>query len=320
MTEEKTPTARNPFQEVCIFLSKPGNDLAIADLIKRSGFTVYAFVSLARMGQHLAANPLTAAAFVQGNLDQLEPQVREHYHGPVFALADDRESLLATLEEQLAEIHRNQLRVADPKVIRVLKTIDAFCQGTQKTLLLLGPDEALDRAAEFLRLFYPLPLQEVTETLPTASPTSGAFLTRDLFSRDLAWQQLWNLRFGQSDCPHVVLEAKTTDELDGLYIRSKLDEMLFERLSFRQMNVDPLAGFSVEELAVQPLQKNDPRFIFDGEMDTTAHASTGPSQSGRSKGATRRADGAPAAPGAAASDGSTTPAKGGLFGKLFGKR
>ena len=88
MSEPISDPVRNPFQEVAIFLSQQGNDLAVADLIKRFGFTVYAFVSLRRLCLHLEANPLTAAAFVQGDLAALEPEIRGSYHGPLFALQD----------------------------------------------------------------------------------------------------------------------------------------------------------------------------------------------------------------------------------------
>lgn len=270
ITNMSTPaTAHNPFQEVCLYLSRQGNDFALAELIKRFGFTVYAFVSLQRMCAHLEANPLTAAAFIQGNLSELEPQLRKTYHGPLYELAEEKESMLEELGANLREVHRNQMKVQDPKVLRVLKSFDAFTRGAQKTLLLLGNEESLDLAREFLALFLDAPLAEVSQELPEALPsgTGTIYMTRNLFSQPIEFQQNWNLLFGTGECPHIILETKSTDDLDLLYLNGKLDEMLYERLSFRQINVEVLSGHSLEELCVQPLHKQEPRLVFDSEGD-----------------------------------------------------
>ena len=269
MENASPQSTNNPFQEVCVYLSQSGNNLAIAELIKRFGFTVYAFVSLARMARHLEANPMTAAVFVQGSLDELGPRVRNSYHGPLYELSMEPDALLNTLGEHLREVHRNQMKVQDPKVLRVLKAVDAFTQGSQKTLLLLGSEGALQRAKEFVEIFLPSGLTAVGDDLPEEVPASGAFVTQDLFGRDLAWQQRWNVLFGTAELPHLILEPRDSDALDALYLKGSLDEMLYERLSFRQTNAEPLADYSVEELAVQPLQKSDPRLIFDAEGDVT---------------------------------------------------
>ncbi|MGF1450441.1 MAG: hypothetical protein ACFB21_00025 [Opitutales bacterium] len=267
--DNPAPTAgNNPFQEVCIYFSQQGNDLAVADLIKRFGFTVYAFLSLPRLQKHLEQNPLTAATFVQGSLETLEPRVRQSYHGPIYALPAEREAMLSVLGENLREVHRNQMKVQDPKVIRVLKALDAFTHGNQKTLLLLGPESALERALEFIRIFYPRGLREVGETLPEEVPEDGTYVTRNLFEKDLTWQQRWNVLYGTAEFPHLILQPGSMDELDALYLRGSVDEMLYERLSFRQTDVASLQDYSLEELAVQPLQKSDPRLIFDAEGDT----------------------------------------------------
>lgn len=281
-------TGGNPFQEVCIYLSQQGNDLAIAELIKRFGFTVYAFISLSRLRKHLEAHPLTAAVFLQGNLQELEPVIRQSYHGPLYELSPEREAMLETLGEHLREVHRNQMRVQDPRVIRVLKAIDAFTQGAQKTLLVLGSAESLQRAREFIAMFYPGTLSEIDDTLPEDIPAHGSFLTMNLFGRPLAWQQRWNFIFGTSELPHVILEGRTTDDLDGLYLRGEVDEMLYERLSFRQIDATQLANYSLEELAVQPLQKSDPRLIFDAEGEPAAASVVSTTrEEKRAKGGTR---------------------------------
>lgn len=296
MSDEPQTPQTNPFQEVCVYLSRQGNDLAMAALIKRFGFSVYAFVSMRKLLQHLNANPLTAAVFVQGNRDVLEAELRQQYHGPVYGLAEDPPRLLEKLGQDLREVHRNQLKVQDPKVLRILKTFDAFCRGAQRTLLLLGSEATLDVATEYLRLFLDAPLETVPADLPTDPPEPGktAYLTRGLFTQSIPWQQHWNMLYGDGECRHIIAEAMSVDDLDKAYLDGKLDEMVYERLSFRQINVEPLSGHPLEELCVQPLHKSDPRLVFDADADP------GP-------------DDAPEAPQ------EKEPKKGGTFFGLFGK-
>lgn len=302
MSDTDQAALSNPFQEVCIFLSQKGNDLAIAELIKRFGFSVFAFVSLDRMIAHLEKHPLTAAAFIQGPFDEPSVKVREKYHGPLYQLSGQRETMLETLGTQLREVHRNQMKIQDPKVLRILKTFDAFSRGAQKTLLLMGESSALELSLDYLRLFIDDNLIEIGDELPESIPAEGGvcFVSRNLFDHPVEWQQRWNIIFGDARSRHIILEEKSVDGLDELYLAGKLDEMLYERLSFRQTIVEPLKEFTFEELAVQPLQKNEPRLILDHEEEADqkpvviggrssrggSNTSEG-SSSGRSRGLTR---------------------------------
>jgi hypothetical protein len=274
MSETTQLHASNPFQEVCVYLSQQGNNLALAELIKRFGFTVYAFTSLGRMLKHLETQPLTAAVFVQGDLSELEPQVRVGgYHGPLYALEQDREQMLDTLGGHLREVHRNQMRIQDPKILRVLKAFEAFSDGRQKTLFLIGPEAALACSLEYLRLFVEVAFVEVGQSLPAPDdPSESAqqtcHVTRDLFSQSIDWQQRWNVRFGEASQRHLILETGDVAGLDARYLEGAVDELLYERLSFKQTDVSALADTSLEELAVQPLTKSEPRLYYDVEADS----------------------------------------------------
>lgn len=247
----------------------------MAELIKRFGFTVYAFLNLSRMLAHLRKNPLTAAAFLQGDLAALEPKVREAYQGPLYELTVEKESMMEALGANLREVHKNQLRVQDPKILRILKTFDAFSRGTQKTLLLMGEQKGLDLSLEYLKLFVDAEFIDIADGLPETTSADGnvCFITHNLFDRPIEFQQKWNVIFGEAKCRQIVLESKSIEALDEIYLDGKLDEMLYERLSFRQTVVDPLKDSSFEELAVQPLTKNEPRLVFDSDTDDVALAS-----------------------------------------------
>ncbi len=257
----------NPFQEIAVYLSQEGNDLRMADLIKRFGFTVYAFFTLERMLDHLKERPLTAAAFYQTDDPEIESKIRAHYQGPIYELDQNRDQLLDRLGGDLRLVHRNQMKVQDPKVLRILKTFDAFLSGGQKSLLLLGYKHAIDLSIEYLKLFAEGSSTEIISDLPESLPKgdSGWYLTRGLFSKPVEWQQRWNFIFGSSSVPHVIVEEMDTDGLDALYLDGKVDELLYERLSFKQCVIDHLGGHSLEELCVQQVHSTEPRLIVDHE-------------------------------------------------------
>ncbi|MDX2109499.1 MAG: hypothetical protein SFY80_04580 [Verrucomicrobiota bacterium] len=240
--------------------------LAAGQLAKGNGFTVYIFSNSSRMLTHLMVHPLTSGVFLQGGAAGAAAMLRDGYKGPILNLPDAKEAMLEMLGRELRQLYRNQLKIQDASVLRILRNLNSFINGKTTLLFATGSEQALHLAQDYVNLFSPKPGVSTLDMKETDELQEDDWLiTKNLFKLSVEAQQQWAMRFAEVDRPHLILEASRLDELDQRYDQGLLNEFLYEQLSLQARDVTALETHSFEELCVQPPEISEPRIILDQE-------------------------------------------------------
>lgn len=262
-----TSKTQNPFEEVCLFMADPSQALAAGQLAKSYGFSIYIFAKISKVMEHLAKHPLTAGVFYQSGDDLLAIRLRQEYKGPILELPVGKEEMLEVMGRELRQLYRNQLKIQDASIQRILRNLNSFVNGKVSLLFVTGSQKALSVALDYINLFaHRKGFNSGQVTDPDQVPSDGWLYTRDLFSLSPENQQLWALKFSESTIPHLILENTTLDMLDQKYEEGLLNEFLYEQLSLQARDITTLEKYTFEELCVQPPESSEPRMVVDHDQ------------------------------------------------------
>lgn len=275
--EPAKPSVANPFEQICLFLADPFASLSLGKTINSQGFHAWVFFDAERLIAHLQREPLTAGVFLCGGAPELAGRVSAVYRGPLTVLPEHAVAAAPVLLEQLRELHRNQLKIQDIAVLRVLKALQAFLLGRWTPMLMLGSANALGKAAEYLSVFSTRPgIEEKAEVVAEGLTQEDWLITRHLFQRSVPEQQAWGASRLDLPCRLLILVEGTLNELDEQFGSGSLDEYLYEKLAMGAIDVGVLERYEIEELCLQPPESGRLQVIFDTQPPAKAEAGSPP--------------------------------------------
>lgn len=271
---------RYPLTEICILQTDMQSALALGREITRYGFSALIFSEVEALLTFLKESPLTAAVVFLSVPGEHQLRVAETYRGRCYSARDT--SGLDDIVRAVRFMHREQLMIDDPGVLRILSSLDSFVDRSPGALMVNGPSLCLNRALEFVRTFAPGPVLEATLSVdPKLEDPNTFYYIDDVFLQPIAVQMNWYLKYMTEDYRVLLLESTSLDELDEAYVSGKLHESMFEKLSVQAVKVAGLGNHSVESLLVQPpkffaprieIMEGGSRSPFVGTIDTPALA------------------------------------------------
>lgn len=240
-----------PLSEICVFHADNSSALALGRDLTRFRFSALIFNRFDALSAFLRSSPLTAGVVLMDPNEEQVQALKGFYRGRI--IVPDRPGDIDSIVQSVRQMHREQMMIDDPGVIRVLRTLDRFLDGNPAALMVNGPPAGLDRALEFVKTFAPRPLEAAPlNSDPRGRGLDTIYYARGIFKRPLEEQVKWSLKYISTGCRVLLLERSSLAELDEAYLDGKLHESLFELLSVQALNVEGLDAHSVESLSVQP--------------------------------------------------------------------